>query len=116
MHHSRLVSPGMRCCRARIGRWPTWVWRCWRAPARAGEKIYHFGIGLTGRTLGSLGIGNIGAELFRITAPLGMRRIAADPYVAPDTAAALDVELVPVEQLLRESDFLCINTPLNAET
>jgi phosphoglycerate dehydrogenase-like enzyme len=83
---------------------------------RAREKIYHFGIGLTGRTLGSLGIGNIGAELFRITALLGMRRIAADPYVAPATAAALDVELVPMERLLRESDFLCVNTPLNAET
>jgi phosphoglycerate dehydrogenase-like enzyme len=83
---------------------------------RASEKIYHFGIGLTGRTLGSLGIGNIGAELFRITATLGMRRIAADPYAAPATAAALDVELVPMERLLRESDFLCINTPLNAET
>ena len=82
----------------------------------AAEKIYHFGIGLTGRTLGSLGIGNIGAELFRITAPLGMRAIAADPYTDPATAAALGVELVPMERLLREADFLCINTPLNPET
>jgi phosphoglycerate dehydrogenase-like enzyme len=83
---------------------------------RAAEKIYHFGIGLTGRTLGSLGIGNIGAELFRITAPLDMRAIATDPYANPATAAALGVELVPMEQLLREADFLCINTPLNPET
>jgi len=83
---------------------------------RAAEKIYHFGIGLTGRTLGSLGIGNIGSELFRITAPLDMRRIAADPYAAPAAAEALGVELVPIERLLRESDFLCINTPLNDET
>jgi D-3-phosphoglycerate dehydrogenase len=83
---------------------------------RGAEKIYHFGIGLTGRTLGSLGIGNIGSELFRITAPLGMRRIAADPYAAPAAVESLGVELVSMEQLLRESDFLCINTPLNAET
>lgn len=83
---------------------------------RAAEKIYHFGTGLTGRTLGSLGIGNIGSELFRITAPLGMRAIAADPYADPATAAALGVELVPMERLFREADFLCINTPLNAQT
>src|SRR5439155_15419837 len=83
---------------------------------RAAEKIYHFGIGLTGRTLGSLGIGNIGSELFRITAPFGMRAIDTDTYADPAAAAALGVELVPMEQLLREADFLCINTPLNSET
>jgi phosphoglycerate dehydrogenase-like enzyme len=83
---------------------------------RAGEKIYHFGIGLTGRTLGSLGVGNIGAELFRLAAPLGMRHLATDPYARPEAVASLGVELVPMEQLLSESDFLCINTPLTPET
>jgi phosphoglycerate dehydrogenase-like enzyme len=83
---------------------------------RSGEKIYHFGIGLTGRTLGSLGIGNIGSELFRLAAPLGMRFIACDPYAPPETAAALGVELVSMERLLRETDFLCVNTPLTPET
>jgi phosphoglycerate dehydrogenase-like enzyme len=83
---------------------------------RAGEKIYHFGIGLTGRTLGSLGVGNIGSELFRIAAPLEMRAIAHDPYARPEQAAALGVELVPMERLLAESDFLCVNTPLTPET
>jgi phosphoglycerate dehydrogenase-like enzyme len=83
---------------------------------RAAEKVYHFGIGLTGRTLGSVGIGNIGAELFRIAAPLGMRHLATDPYVRPEAAKALGVELVPLERLLREADFLCVNTPLTPET
>jgi phosphoglycerate dehydrogenase-like enzyme len=83
---------------------------------RAADKVYHFGTGLTGRTLGSLGLGNIGGELFRIAAPLGMRHIAADPYALPETAVALGVSLVPMERLLRESDFLCVNTPLTPET
>jgi phosphoglycerate dehydrogenase-like enzyme len=83
---------------------------------RAAEKVYHFGIGLTGRTLGSVGIGNIGGELFRLAAPLGMRHIAADPYTSPEAAATLGVELVPMERLLREADFLCVNCPLNPET
>jgi phosphoglycerate dehydrogenase-like enzyme len=83
---------------------------------RAAEKVFHFGIGLTGRTLGSLGIGNIGSELFRLAAPFEMRHLASDPYVRPEAAAALGVELVSMEQLLREADFLCINVPLNDQT
>jgi phosphoglycerate dehydrogenase-like enzyme len=83
---------------------------------RAAEKVFHFGHGLTGRTLGSLGIGNIGGEIFRLAAPHGMRFIACDPYARPETAAALGVTLVPMAQLLRESDYLCINTPLTPET
>jgi len=80
------------------------------------EKVFHFGIGLRDKTLGSLGIGNIGSELFRITAPLGMRAIACDPYARPEAAAALGVTLVSFEELLRQSDVLCINTPLTPET
>src|ERR1041385_3821497 len=45
-----------------------------------------------------------------------MRHLACDPYVRPETAAALGVELVSMEQLLREADFLCINVPLNEQT
>lgn len=83
---------------------------------RFSEKVFHFGIGLTGKTLGSLGLGNIGSELFRIALPLGMRGLAADPYAKPEAAAALGVTLVSMEELLRQSDFLCINTPLTPET
>jgi phosphoglycerate dehydrogenase-like enzyme len=83
---------------------------------RAAEKVCHFGMGLTGRVLGSLGVGNIGAELFRLAKPLEMRHMATDPYVSPAVAAELGVELVPLERLLRESDFLCINSPLTPET
>ena len=46
---------------------------------RWSEKSNHIGTGLTGRTLGSIGIGNIGAEMFRLARPLEMRCIAHDP-------------------------------------
>src|SRR5260370_40522815 len=45
--------------------------------ARRGE---HMGLGLVGRFLGSVGIGNISAELFRLARPFDMRLIAPDPY------------------------------------
>ena len=74
------------------------------------------GIGLTGRTLGQLGIGNIGAEVFRLAAPLGMRFIAHDPYADPAHARELGVELVDLETLFRESDFLSVSVPLSEAT
>lgn len=42
---------------------------------RWGEKMDYIGTGLTGRTLGSIGIGNIGAELFRIAKPIGRAHV-----------------------------------------
>lgn len=77
----------------------------------------YMGVGLTGRTIGSVGIGNIGGDLFRLLAPFDLgRMLAYDPYVTPERAKSLGVELVDLETLLRESDFVCINTPLTAET
>jgi phosphoglycerate dehydrogenase-like enzyme len=81
----------------------------------AGKAAYP-GLGLTGRTLGSLGIGNIGAELFRLMRPFDMRLIAHDPYADPARAAELDVTLVDLDTLLREADVLCVNCPLLPET
>ena len=83
---------------------------------RWNEKMDYIGTGLTGRTLGSIGIGNIGAELFRIAKPLEMRCIAHDPAVDPAHAASLGVTLVDMDTLFRESDFLTVNCPLNEQT
>jgi D-3-phosphoglycerate dehydrogenase len=83
---------------------------------RWSEKLDHIGTGLTGRTLGSIGLGNIGAELFRIARPLEMNGIAHDPYADPALAAALGVRLVDLETLFRESDFLAVNCPLSDAT
>ncbi len=80
------------------------------------DRVRHFGLGLEGRTLGLIGIGNIGADVFRLARPLGMRHLAHDPYANPAVAASLDITLVDLETLLRESDFLSINCPLNDET
>ena len=83
---------------------------------RWSEKLDHIGTGLTGRTLGSIGLGNIGAELFRIARPLEMNGIAHDPVADPALAAQLGVRLVDLETLFRESDFLAVNCPLNDAT
>jgi D-3-phosphoglycerate dehydrogenase len=76
----------------------------------------HNGVGLTGKTLGSIGLGNIGAEMFRLARPLDMRFIAHDPFASPSIARELGVELVELEALFRRADILSVNCPLNPAT
>jgi phosphoglycerate dehydrogenase-like enzyme len=80
------------------------------------EKTNYMGIGLKGKTVGSIGFGGIAKEFFRIAAPLGMKFLAADPYASADAAQELGVTIVDIETLLKESDFVCINCPLTPET
>lgn len=80
------------------------------------QRSGYMGVGLTGRTLGSIGIGNIGAELFRLAKPLDMIGIAHDPHVDPTIARSLGVRLVDLDTLFRESDILAVNCPLMSST
>ena len=80
--------------------------------ARAG----HMGVGLVGLTLGSIGLGNIGAELFRLAEPLDMDFLAHDPYADPAVAEGLGIELVGLEELFRRADVLTVNCPLSEAT
>jgi len=69
------------------------------------------------KVLGSIGCGNIGQEMFRLSRSLGFRRfLAHDPYADPEAARQLDVELVSLDEVMRESDFVTVNTLLNQET
>ena len=86
------------------------------AAAGFAKRSDHMGFGLVGRTLGSLGIGNIGAELFRLAKPLDMTFIAHDPYADKQVAADLGIELVGLEEVFRRADILTVNVPLSPET
>jgi D-3-phosphoglycerate dehydrogenase len=83
---------------------------------RWNDRMAHTGTGLTGRVLGSIGLGNIGAELFRLARPFGMRHLATDPADRTAVAAELGVELTDRNTLLREADFIVVNCPLDAST
>jgi phosphoglycerate dehydrogenase-like enzyme len=80
---------------------------------RWAEKLDHMGTGLTGRTLGVIGLGNTGQEVFRLAAPLEMKHLAHDPYVQYEVPG---VSLVSLEELLQSADFVCICCALTAET
>jgi phosphoglycerate dehydrogenase-like enzyme len=74
------------------------------------------GEGLIGKTLGQLGMGNIGAEVFRMAAPFGLNFIAHDPFIDKAKAAELGVEVVSSDELFRRSDFLSVSVPLSDAT
>lgn len=67
---------------------------------------------IKGKTLGILGIGRIGKEVARIAKDLGMNVIAYDPYVNGTQKA----DIVPLDELLRRSDFITLHLPLTNET
>jgi phosphoglycerate dehydrogenase-like enzyme len=83
---------------------------------RWAEKLGSMGQGVTGRSLGVIGLGNIGREVFRLAQPFGMRHLAYDPYVRPADAAGLGVELVDLATLLRTADYVAICCALTPET
>lgn len=85
-------------------------------PSGFNQRAEHMGVGLVGRILGSIGIGNIGAEMFRLAKPLDMKFIAHDPYARPELAAELGVELVSLEEVFRRADIIAVNCPLSSET
>jgi phosphoglycerate dehydrogenase-like enzyme len=83
---------------------------------RWAERASHHGVGLVGKTLGLIGVGSIGHELFKLAMPLDMRHIAHDPNVRQEDVADVNVELVDMDTVLTESDFLSICCPLNERT
>lgn len=87
-----------------------------QAEAAWATRSDHMGFGLVGKTLGSLGFGNIAGEMFRLSSRFDMRFIAHDPYADTELNADLNVERVDLERLFRESDILCVNCDLNETT
>jgi len=70
-----------------------------------------------GRVIGTIGMGNIASEAIRLLRVFDVARfLAFDPYATPEKAAQLGVELVSLDTLLRESDYVLVNCPLTPQT
>lgn len=84
---------------------------------RAGHWSKPAGISLAGRTLGVVGLGDIGLAVARRGLAIGMHVLGVD--VAPDRAAAaieLGVEVTDLQTLLRTADVVSLNSPLTPQT
>ena len=71
---------------------------------------------LGGGTLGIIGFGSIGQMLAELICPFNMQVLAYDPYVLPGRTEELHVNLVGLNELLRQSNFICIHAALTDKT
>lgn len=74
------------------------------------------GVELRSKTLGVIGLGNVGSGVARRAQGLEMRVIGYDPYLSQEYAHHLGVTLVTLEELLRTSDFITLHVPLTEAT
>ncbi len=80
------------------------------------ERSKWEGVELHGKTLGVIGLGRVGALVAQRALAFGMRLVAYDPFVSADRARHMGVELLDLEALMAESDFVTIHLPKNKET
>lgn len=82
--------------------------------AESGAEVKGYGIELAGKTLGLIGYGRIGRLVAHLALAFGMKVLAYD-VITPDRIEP-DVCLVSLEELLQNSDFVSLHTPLTTET
>jgi D-3-phosphoglycerate dehydrogenase len=81
----------------------------WDRKSFTGTELY-------GKTLGLVGAGRIGGEVARRARAFDMRVCAFDPYLTPERAKALEIELCPLESVLSRADVISLHVPLTAGT
>lgn len=80
------------------------------------EKKKFMGVELYNKTLGIIGLGNIGSQVAKKAQGLEMNVIAYDPFLSEDKAKAEGIKKVSLEELFAQSDFITIHTPMTPET
>lgn len=80
------------------------------------EKKKFMGAELFNKTLGVIGLGNIGGEVAKRAQGLGMTVIAYDPFLSEEKAKQMGIKKMEVAELIKEADFITVHTPLTAET
>ncbi|MDY6833702.1 MAG: phosphoglycerate dehydrogenase [Chloroflexota bacterium] len=74
------------------------------------------GVELRNKTLGIVGLGNVGSEVARRVQGFKMRVVGYDPFISPEYVRNIGVEMVSLEELLKDSDFITLHLPLKSST
>jgi D-3-phosphoglycerate dehydrogenase len=80
------------------------------------ERKSFIGVELQGKTLGIVGLGRIGRVVASRARAFGMNVVAYDPFMSPEQARDLEIELAPLDHVFARADFLTVHTPLTPET
>lgn len=74
-----------------------------------------YGVEVAGRTVGLVGLGRVGNGVARRALALGCRVVAHDPFI-PERALESDIEMMPLRQVLNQSDFVSLHAPVTPST
>jgi len=80
------------------------------------DRNKYVGVEVCNKTLGIIGLGNVGRIVAERAAGLRMKVIGYDPFIASENIARLGVEPVSLEDILSKSDFITVHVPLTQET
>jgi D-3-phosphoglycerate dehydrogenase len=80
------------------------------------ERKEFVGTELQGKTLGIIGLGRIGRVVANRARAFGMNVAAYDPFIAPEQARDMQIELASLDEVFKRADFLTVHTPLTPET
>lgn len=80
------------------------------------ERSAWGGVELLDKTLGIVGLGNIGGLVAQRARAFGMRLVGHDPFVSPERAGELGVEMMSLDEVVAESDFLTLHLARTPET
>jgi D-3-phosphoglycerate dehydrogenase len=80
------------------------------------KRSDYIGTELRNKTLGVIGLGNVGSEVARRAQGFQMRILGYDPFISDERARTMGIELVPMETLLKESDYITLHIPLTKDT
>src|SRR6202034_2896113 len=80
------------------------------------EKSAFSGTEMRGKTIGLVGLGRVGTEVARRARGLEMKVLAYDPFVTPAAAREVEVELLPLDEVLKQADVVSLHTSLSGST
>jgi D-3-phosphoglycerate dehydrogenase / 2-oxoglutarate reductase len=80
------------------------------------ERSKFMGTELRGKTLGVIGLGNVGSAVARRAQSFEMKLLGYDPFISQDHARNLQVEIVSLERIYKEADFITLHIPLTDQT
>ena len=80
------------------------------------DKKLYMGVELMNKTLGIIGVGNVGSIVANRAQGLKMNVIAYDPYISEEAAEKMGVEVVDLDELYQRSDFISVHVPKTDET
>jgi len=80
------------------------------------DKKAFLGVELRGKALGIIGLGRIGSAVARRAQALEMNIVAYDPFITEEKAAAMNIQLLPLEEVFKRADFLTVHLPKTKES